>query len=77
MRLIGQMEAWTLTSESVLPPGRKTRALLAVVALSAPRPALRGRDMPISAPDGLGMAETAAVRGASRGVRGPGRCRAA
>jgi DNA-binding SARP family transcriptional activator/TolB-like protein len=43
MRLIGQMEAWTLTSESVLPPGRKTRALLAVIALSSPRPALRGR----------------------------------
>jgi DNA-binding SARP family transcriptional activator/TolB-like protein len=43
LRLIGQMEAWTLTSESVLPQGRKTRALLAVVALSAPRPALRGR----------------------------------
>ncbi len=43
MRLIGQMEAWTLTSENVLPPGRKTRALLAVVALSSPRPALRGR----------------------------------
>lgn len=43
LRLIGQMEAWTLTSESVLPPGRKTRALLAVIALSAPRPALRGR----------------------------------
>src|SRR5689334_5755802 len=43
MRLIGQMEAWTLTSENVLPAGRKTRALLAVIALSAPRPALRGR----------------------------------
>lgn len=43
MRLIGQMEAWTLTSESVLPAGRKTRALFAVIALSAPRPALRGR----------------------------------
>ena len=43
MRLIGQMEAWTLTSESVLPGGRKTRALLAVIALSSPRPALRGR----------------------------------
>jgi DNA-binding SARP family transcriptional activator/TolB-like protein len=41
--LIGQMEAWTVTSESVLPAGRKTRALLASVALSAPRPALRGR----------------------------------
>ena len=37
------MEAWTVGSENVLPPGRKTRALLAVVALSAPRPALRGR----------------------------------
>src|ERR1044071_2628717 len=43
MRLIGQMEAWTLTSENVLPAGRKTRALLAVIALAAPRPALRGR----------------------------------
>src|SRR5690242_375054 len=43
MRLIGQMEAWTVTSENVLPAGRKTRALLAVVALSTPRPALRGR----------------------------------
>jgi DNA-binding SARP family transcriptional activator/TolB-like protein len=43
LRLIGQMEAWTLSSESVLPVGRKTRALLAVVALAAPRAALRGR----------------------------------
>jgi DNA-binding SARP family transcriptional activator/TolB-like protein len=43
LRLIGHMEAWTLSSESVLPAGRKTRALLAVIALSAPRPALRGR----------------------------------
>jgi DNA-binding SARP family transcriptional activator/TolB-like protein len=43
LRLIGQMEAWTVTSESVLPAGRKTRALLASGALSAPRPALRGR----------------------------------
>ncbi len=43
LRLIGQMEAWSLTSENVLPQGRKTRALLAVVALSSPRPALRGR----------------------------------
>jgi DNA-binding SARP family transcriptional activator/TolB-like protein len=43
LRLIGQMEAWSPASESVLPAGRKTRALLAVVALSAPRPALRGR----------------------------------
>ena len=43
LRLIGQMEAWTLNNESVLPPGRKTRALLAIVALSAPRPVLRSR----------------------------------
>src|ERR1700726_3863042 len=43
LRLIGQMEAWTVTSENVLPSGRKTRALLASIALSAPRPALRGR----------------------------------
>lgn len=43
LRLIGHMEAWTLRSESVLPVGRKTRALLAFVAMSAPRPVLRGR----------------------------------
>ncbi len=43
LRLIGQMEAWTLTSESILPTGRKTRALLAILALTAPRPVLRGR----------------------------------
>jgi DNA-binding SARP family transcriptional activator/TolB-like protein len=43
LRLIGQMEAWTVTSDNVLPTGRKTRALLAAIALSAPRPALRGR----------------------------------
>ncbi len=44
LRLIGQMEAWTTaSSESVLPPGRKTRALLAIVVLSAPRPVLRSR----------------------------------
>jgi DNA-binding SARP family transcriptional activator/TolB-like protein len=43
LRLIGQMEAWTLRSESILPTGRKTRALLAILALSAPRPVLRGK----------------------------------
>jgi DNA-binding SARP family transcriptional activator len=43
LRLIGQMEALTCNDENVLPPGRKTRALLAIVALSSPRPALRGR----------------------------------
>src|SRR6201994_586153 len=43
LRLIGQMEAWTIRTESVLPSGRKTRALLACIALAAPRPVLRGR----------------------------------
>ncbi len=43
LRLIGQMEAWTLTSDSILPTGRKTRALLAILALSSPRPVLRGK----------------------------------
>ena len=43
LRLIGHMEAWTLTSESILPAGRKTRALLAIIALSSPRPVLRSR----------------------------------
>ena len=43
LRLIGQMEAWTPTGDSLLPSGRKTRGVLAVVALSAPRPVLRGR----------------------------------
>jgi DNA-binding SARP family transcriptional activator/TolB-like protein len=43
LRLIGQMEAWTVRSKSVLPAGRKTRALLACVAMAAPRPVLRGR----------------------------------
>jgi DNA-binding SARP family transcriptional activator/TolB-like protein len=37
------MEAWTVRSESVLPAGRKTRALLACIAMAAPRPVLRGR----------------------------------
>ncbi len=43
LRLIGQMEAWTLNSENVLPLGRKTRALLAILAMAAPRPVVRGR----------------------------------
>src|ERR1700761_7991009 len=43
LRLIGQMGAWTIRSESVLPAGRKTRALLACIAMAAPRPVLRGR----------------------------------
>ncbi len=43
LRLIGHMEAWTLTSENILPAGRKTRALLAIIALSSSRPVLRSR----------------------------------
>ena len=43
LRLIGQMEAWTATGENVLPVGRKTRAVLAALALAAPRPMLRTR----------------------------------
>ncbi|MGH2874893.1 MAG: BTAD domain-containing putative transcriptional regulator, partial [Solirubrobacteraceae bacterium] len=43
LRLIGQMEVSMPGGQSVLPTGRKTRGLLAIVALSAPRPALRGR----------------------------------
>lgn len=43
LRLIGQMEAWTIRGENVLPTGRKTRALLACVAMAAPRPLLRGK----------------------------------
>ncbi|MFT8612889.1 MAG: hypothetical protein ABF727_09655 [Gluconobacter oxydans] len=43
VRLIGQMEARTLTGESVLPVGSKTRALLAILALSDRKPVLRSR----------------------------------
>jgi len=43
LRLIGQMEAKTLTGESVLPVGGKTRALLAILALSDRKPVLRSR----------------------------------
>jgi hypothetical protein len=43
LRLTGHMAAWTVSNENILPTGRKTRALLAAVALSAPRPASRGR----------------------------------
>ncbi len=43
LRLIGTMEAISAAGASVLPPGRKTRALLAVVALAAPRPVTRAR----------------------------------
>lgn len=43
LKLIGQMEARTLTGESVLPVGGKTRALLAILALSNRKPVLRSR----------------------------------
>jgi DNA-binding SARP family transcriptional activator/TolB-like protein len=43
LRLVGHMESWTVAGDQVLPTGRKTRALFAVIALTAPRPALRGR----------------------------------
>ena len=43
LRLVGPMEVWTLTSGNILPSGRKTRGLLAIVALSSPRPVLRTR----------------------------------
>src|ERR1700722_4850821 len=42
-RLIGQMEAWSNNGESILPSGRKARALLAILALSGPAPVLRSR----------------------------------
>ncbi len=43
LKLIGHMEAWAANGESVLPIGRKTRALFAIIAISAPRPVLRTR----------------------------------
>ena len=43
LRLFGVMEATDAQGGSVLPRARKTRAVLAVLALSAPRPVLRAR----------------------------------
>jgi DNA-binding SARP family transcriptional activator/TolB-like protein len=43
LRLIGQMEAWTADGESILPTGRKTRAVLAILAMNTFRPVLRSR----------------------------------
>jgi DNA-binding SARP family transcriptional activator/tetratricopeptide (TPR) repeat protein len=43
VRLIGPMEARTANGRNVLPSGRKTRALLAHIALATPRPVLRSR----------------------------------
>jgi DNA-binding SARP family transcriptional activator len=43
VRLIGPMEARTANGQNVLPSGRKTRALLAHIAIATPRPVLRSR----------------------------------
>jgi DNA-binding SARP family transcriptional activator len=43
LRLIGPMEARTVNSRNVLPSGRKTRALLARIAIATPRPVLRSQ----------------------------------
>ncbi len=41
LRLFGAMEAAAANGDSALPNGRKTRALLAMLALAAPRPVSR------------------------------------
>ncbi len=41
LHLIGRMQAWTRTRDNILPAGRRTRALLAVIALTSPKPASR------------------------------------
>lgn len=41
LRLFGQMRAESATGQSVLPRTRKTRAVLAIIALSSPQPVLR------------------------------------
>lgn len=43
LRLFGQMQAEDATGRSVLPRSRKSRAVLAIVALAAPSPILRSR----------------------------------
>jgi DNA-binding SARP family transcriptional activator/TolB-like protein len=43
LQLVGPMQALTLDNESVLPPGRKTRGLLAILAMSGRRPVLRSK----------------------------------
>jgi len=43
LRLFGRMEALDAKGDSVLPRARKTRALLAIIALAAPRPVARSR----------------------------------
>jgi len=43
LRLIGPMDAWSLTGDRVLPRARKTRAVLAVLAMASPNPVPRAR----------------------------------
>ena len=43
LKLFGQMQAQDAAGRSVLPRSRKTRAVLAVLALAAPKPVLRSR----------------------------------
>src|SRR5579883_1120325 len=43
LTLLGQMQAEDASGRNVLPRSRKTRALLAVLALAAPKPVLRLR----------------------------------
>jgi len=41
LRLLGPMAGWNADGQHALPRGRKTRAVLAVLALTAPKPVLR------------------------------------
>lgn len=43
LQLVGPMQALTLDNENVLPAGRKTRGLLAILAMSGRRPVLRSK----------------------------------
>ena len=43
LQLVGPMQAMTLDNINVLPPGRKTRGLLAILAMSGRRPVLRSK----------------------------------
>ncbi len=43
LRLIGPMAAWTLKPQNMLPSGRKTRALLAILAMNIPHGESRAR----------------------------------
>ena len=43
LQLVGPMQALTVGNENVLPPGRKTRGLLAILAMSSRRPVLRSK----------------------------------